>query len=84
MRNSRTRRFGIVDHDVVTDPNLSLQAKGVYAVISTFCNTNRTCYPSIATIADLCDVSTRTVDRKLKELKDKGYLHRNGKIIKLL
>ena len=77
-------RFGIVNKDVVTDPELSLQAKGIYAIISTYCNTTRTCYPSIATIADLCDVSTRTVDRKLKELKDKGYLYRNGKIIKLL
>ena len=52
--------------------------------MQSYCNTNRTCYPSIATLADLCDVSTRTVDRKLKELKDKGYLYRNGKIIKLL
>tara|TARA_Y100001938_G_C8063792_1_gene418953 strand:+ start:584 stop:823 length:240 start_codon:yes stop_codon:yes gene_type:complete len=78
------KRFGIVNSDVVTDPELSLQAKGIYAVISTYCNSNRTCYPSIATIADLCDVSTRTVDRKLKELKNKGYLERNGKIIKVL
>ena len=77
------KRFGIVNSDIVTDPELSLQAKGIYAVISTYCNSNRTCYPSIATIADLCDVSTRTVDRKLKELKNKGYLQRNGKIIKL-
>jgi len=78
------KRFGIVNYEVVTDPELSLQAKGIYAVISTYCNSNRTCYPSIATIADLCDVSTRTVDRKLKELKNKGYLERNGKIIKVL
>ena len=78
------KRFGIVNYDVVTDPELSLQAKGIYAVISTYCNSNRTCYPSIATIADLCDVSTRTVDRKVKELKNKGYLERNGKIIKVL
>ena len=63
-------RFGIVNHNVVTDPELSLQAKGIYAIICTYCNSNRTCYPSIATIADLCDVSTRTVDRKLKELKN--------------
>ena len=78
------KKFGIVNHDVVTDPELSLQAKGIYAVICTYCNSNRTCYPSIATIADLCDVSTRTIDRKIKELKNKGYLERNGKIIKVL
>ena len=26
-------RFGIVNKDVVTDPELSIQAKGVYAVL---------------------------------------------------
>ena len=36
----------------------------------------RTCFPSINTIADLCDVNPRTISRKLKELKEKGYIKR--------
>ena len=73
------KRFGIVNSDVITDPELSIQAKGVYAVICTYCNSNRTCYPSIATIADLCDVNPRTISRKIKELKEKGYIIRKGR-----
>jgi DNA-binding transcriptional regulator YhcF (GntR family) len=71
--------FGIVNKDVVTDPELSIQAKGVYAVICTYCNKNRTCFPSVNTLADLCDVHPRTISRKIKELKQKGYIKRNGR-----
>ena len=38
-----------------------------------------TCFPSISTIADLCDVNPRTISRKLKELKQKGYIKRVGR-----
>jgi len=71
--------FGIVNKDIVTDPELSIQAKGVYAVICTYCNKERTCFPSINTIADLCDVHPRTIHRKIKELKEKGYIKRIGR-----
>ena len=72
-------RFGIVNSDVVTDPELSLQAKGIYSVICTFCNSNRTCFPSINTLADLCDVNPSTITRHLQKLKEKGYIKRVGR-----
>ena len=71
--------FGIVNKDVVTDPELSIQAKGVYAIISTFANKNRSCFPSINTIADLANTHPRTISRKLKELSSKGYIKRKGR-----
>jgi|TARA_R100001443_G_C3363338_1_gene179509 DNA-binding transcriptional regulator YhcF (GntR family) len=71
--------FGIVNKDVVTDPELSIQAKGVYAIICTFANKERSCFPSINTIADLANTHPRTISRKLKELSSKGYIHRKGR-----
>ena len=71
--------FGIVNKDVVTDPELSIQAKGVYAIICTFANKNRSCFPSINTIADLANTHPRTISRKLKELSSKGYIKRKGR-----
>ena len=71
--------FGIVNKDVVTDPELSIQAKGVYAIICTFANKNRSCFPSINTIADLANLHPRTISRKLKELSSKGYIQRKGR-----
>lgn len=76
-------KFGIVSKDVVTDPELSLGAKGIYAILSTYLNKSRTCFPSIGTIADIANVSCSTVDRRIKELKDKGYIIRINRKLKL-
>ena len=78
------KRFGIVNSDVITDPELSIQAKGVYAIISTFANKERSCFPSINTIADLANTHPRTISRKLKELSSKGYIKRKGRKIFIL
>lgn len=72
-------RFGIVNSNVVTDPELSLQAKGLYALLCTYANKNRTCFPSISTLADLCDVNPSTIHRILNKLKEKGYVKRVGR-----
>lgn len=74
-----SKQFGIVSKDILTDPELSMQAKAVYAILCTYCNKERTCFPSISTIADLCDVNPRTISRKIKELKEKGYITRKGR-----
>ena len=78
------RKFGIVHQNIVSDPELSLQAKGIYALLCTYANKNRICFPSINTLADLCDVHPRTVDRKIRELKEKGYIKRVDRKIILL
>ena len=75
----KCRKFGIVYQEVVSDPELSLQAKGLYALICTYANKERTCFPSVNTLADLCNVDPRTISRKIKELKEKGYINRKGR-----
>ena len=71
--------FGIVNKNILTDPELSMQAKGLYALLCTYANKNRTCYPSINTLADLCDVNPSTIHRNLNKLKQKGYIKRIGR-----
>ena len=75
----KNEKFGIVYQKVVSDPELSLQAKGLYALICTYANKERTCFPSINTLADLCDVNPSTVHRILNKLKEKGYIKRIGR-----
>ncbi len=77
-------RFGIVSYDVITDPELSTNAKAIYTVLAVHCNKNRTCFPSNSTIADLLNVSYSTVKRGIRELKDAKCINRYGKIIKLI
>ena len=59
--------FGIVNKDILTDPELSMQAKGLYALICTYANKERVCFPSINTLADLCDVNPSTITRNLQK-----------------
>ena len=77
-------RFGIVNAKVITDPELSIQAKGVYSLICTFANKERSCFPSIALLADLCNVNPSTIHRNINKLKEKGYIKRVGRKFILL
>lgn len=80
---SKQYKFGIVSHSVMTDPELSLSAKGIYSILSVYANKQRTCYPSIATLADTAGISCRTVDRCISELKLKKYIKRERRLFRL-
>ena len=74
-------RFGIVKHEVMSDPDLSPQAKGLYALLCCYANKNRQCFPTKARLADEMDVSFDSIKRYFRELKRKKYLKRDGMII---
>lgn len=74
------KKFGVVDKEVIQDLSLSLRAKGLYAILCTFADKNRECFPSVATLAELSDVSRRTVERTIKELEDKNYVRKTGRV----
>ena len=84
MMKSLNYRFGIVSYNVISDPEISTNAKIVYTVLSVHCNKKRTCFPSIGTMADMLNISYSTVWRSMKELKEKKCINRTGKIIKLI
>ena len=77
-------RFGIISYDVISDPELSTNAKAIYAVLAVHCNKERTCFPSNGTMANLLNVSQSTIKRGIKELKQAKYIKRNGRLIKLI
>lgn len=73
-------KFGFVDADVIQDSDLSLRSKAVYALLCTYADKNRTCYPSVTTLCSRANVSRRTMERILKELQIKNYVSRNNKV----
>lgn len=81
MNTSKTNRFGIVKHDVMSDPDLSPQAKGLYGLLCCYANKKRECYPTKARLADEMNVSFDSIKRYFRELKSKKYLSRDGMII---
>tara|TARA_B100000963_G_scaffold229412_1_gene200078 strand:+ start:164 stop:403 length:240 start_codon:yes stop_codon:yes gene_type:complete len=72
------KQYGIVNKDIITDPELSVQAKGLYSLLCCYCNSSRTCYPSINTLADYSNKSVRSISQYIKELKSKGYITKSG------
>jgi DNA-binding transcriptional regulator YhcF (GntR family) len=80
----KNKRFGIINYEVISDPSLSLNSKVVYSVLAVHCNKNRTCFPSIGTVANMLNVSYSTVWRSMNELKKSNCIERKGKIIKLI
>ena len=79
--SKRTDRFGIVPYRVMTDPELSVQAKCLYALLCCYANKERKCFPKKSTLADELNVSFDSIKRYLRELKAKNYIERNGLII---
>jgi hypothetical protein len=76
---TQKNRFGIVNREVITDPNLSIGAKTLYSVLSCYANKQRTCFPSINTLADDTSSSQSSIDRWIKELKTFKYIKRVGR-----
>ena len=80
---SKNYKFGIVSKEVIEDPELSLGAKALYSLLCTYADKQRECFPSISTLSDYLNISTRYTDKLIKELKSKGYIIRTGRVLKL-
>ena len=61
---SKRKIFGIVTKDVLDDPELSIQAKGLYSLLCTYANKNRECFPSISLLADQLNLNKRIPKKK--------------------
>ena len=80
MSNKKKKyRYGIVSRDIILNPDVTLQAKALYAVLSCYANKQRSCFPSISTLSNDLNVSERTIKRLIKELKAKNFIHRIGR-----
>jgi Mn-dependent DtxR family transcriptional regulator len=83
VKNKNKEKFGIVKSDVIQDPNLSTTSKTVYALLCTFADKHRECYPSVIHISELLSIDRRTVQRAITELKDKKYVKKEKRLFKI-
>ena len=77
--SNKSTRFGIVAYEVISDPNLSIQAKALYSMLACYANKERTCWPSISTLSDDLNISQSSTNRLIKELKTCNYIKRVGR-----
>lgn len=69
--------YGRINNAVSYSELLSLEAKGLYAIICSMCGSKEYCYPSLTTLSQLTGKSKSTVQRILRELVDKGVVQRS-------
>lgn len=66
--------YGIICKFPMTDPDLKVQAKGIYAYLCACCGNGTTAFPSIAKITEHLQISKDTYYKAMKQLKDQGYV----------
>lgn len=69
--------YGRVNNIVAYSEDLSLEAKGLYAIVCSLCGSKDYCYASLNTFSKLSQKSKSTVQRLFKELQTKGVVQRN-------
>lgn len=80
--SKKSNRFGIVKYTVLSDPKISIQAKGLYSLIACYADKNREAFPSVSTLADSMNVSQRYIYKLLNELRQHKYIKRvNSNIV---
>ena len=79
MSSNQKNKYGIVNRSVITDPQISVGAKALYAVLCCYANKHRICWPMISTLADDLGSSQSSVDKWIRELKNHNYIERKGR-----
>lgn len=68
------RGYGTVEKWVLTNPDISIGAKGLYALICSYAGGKDNAYPSIGLMCSQLSVSKNTLNKYLKELKDNNCI----------
>lgn len=66
--------YGIVPKIVMRDVELSIEAKAIYAYLTTFADGTGQAFPSVDLVCHDLDISRQRFNRHRKMLEDKGYI----------
>ena len=73
-RKKTTTGYCKVPLDVLRDKQLSLEAKAIYSILTSYAWQSDECWPSMGTLSEDAGVRRKTVGKYLKELRDAGYI----------
>ena len=66
--------YGIIPKKVMKDKDLTIDAKAIYAFISSYAGAGSTSFPSVNLITDMLGISRQRFNKHRKLLEDKGYI----------
>jgi len=69
-----SKGYGLIPKTVMLDTNLSIEAKAIYAFLSSYSGAGNTSFPSVETIRKYLDISRERYYKHRKQLIDHGYV----------
>lgn len=66
--------YGTIPKAVMIDPDISVTAKGIYALLASFAGGGKTAYPSVSYQCHVLGISEDTYKKHRQQLLDKGYI----------
>lgn len=66
--------YGLIHRNVMRDKEIDIEAKSIYAYISSFAGTSGQAYPGVSLMCDELNISERRYKKYRKQLEDRGYL----------
>ncbi|MGG5372836.1 conserved phage C-terminal domain-containing protein [Enterococcus sp. AZ196] len=67
--------YGMIPKLVMKDPNLSAEAKAIYAYLCSYCGAGDTAFPSTELMCHDLAISEKRLQRHMKQLKESNYVH---------
>ena len=74
IRDERRFNFTIVDNEILERDELDTYEKLTYIIMCKFAGQKDECFPSRKTLAKYVGCSVKTIDRKISNLVDKGFI----------
>lgn len=69
-----SKGYGIIAKQVMQDNDISIQAKGIYAYLCSFCGGGTVCFPGRQKICSDLNINKDTFTKYLKQLTNKNYV----------
>ena len=74
IKGVMAKGYGIICKFPMTDPDLKVTAKTIYAYLCAYIGNGTTAFPSVSKIIDHLQISKDSYYKGMKQLKEQGYI----------
>ena len=77
MDEEKRRRYGLVDQNIMTNPELSIEARAIYAILASYSNAKtRESSPSVQTLIKAAGISKDRFYKHMGQLIEHGIVRK--------
>lgn len=72
----KKKGYGKTDNKIIRDPTLTMESRQLYAILASYCDKNRVCYPSIDQLLRDTGISKDRLYRHMRILEQRGIIEK--------